>query len=39
MNLKARVTCNFNCIVEIEGLLKVTSSHLLYTAKVRALPI
>jgi len=27
MNQKAHVTCNFNCLFENEGLLKVTESH------------
>ena len=28
MNRKARVACNFDCLFENEGLLKVTRSHL-----------
>jgi len=28
MNRKVRVVCNFNCLYENEGLLKVTSSQI-----------
>jgi len=28
MNQKVHVACNFNILVEIEGLLKVTGSHI-----------
>ena len=28
MNQKAHVACNFNCILEIEELMKVTSGHI-----------
>jgi len=27
MNRKAKVACNFNCLIETEGLLKVADSH------------
>jgi len=32
MNQKAYVACNLNCLIETEGLLKVTGSHV--TVKV-----
>ena len=32
MNRKAHVACNFNCLLKNEGLLKVTASHVVYTA-------
>jgi len=28
MYWKVRMTCNFNCLLESEGLLKVTGSHI-----------
>jgi len=31
MNRKANVACNFNCLIETEGRLKVTSSHIYCT--------
>jgi len=27
MNRKAHAACNFHCLIETEGLLKVTASH------------
>jgi len=28
LNWRAHVACNFNCLIETEGLFKVTASHL-----------